>query len=173
MGEGDSEFKNKSAAENNELENTPAAAAAAGGTTTSAPPLKKMGRGHDAKRKRSGSRRSIDIRDTGTSRGRRRVSSLGRRGGGQALRSVEGFVVFASGVHEEATDDDLYDVFADFGKVQALHVNLDRRTGYAKGYALVEYGELKEAEAAIRELDGTDVLGSTIRVGLAFSRGPV
>ena len=68
-------------------------------------------------------------------------------------------VLCVTGLFEEIQEEDLLDVFADFGAVKNLHLNLDKKTGYAKGYAFVEYGTREEAQSAIDKLSGTDIAG--------------
>eukprot|EP01063_Lacrimia_lanifica_P002055 TRINITY_DN11064_c0_g1_i1.p2 TRINITY_DN11064_c0_g1~~TRINITY_DN11064_c0_g1_i1.p2 ORF type:complete len:134 (+),score=43.74 TRINITY_DN11064_c0_g1_i1:96-497(+) len=93
---------------------------------------------------------------------------------GAPAKSMEGWILFVSGVHEDTEEDELYDLFGEFGDVKNLHLNLDRRTWLAKGYAFVEFDDLETAETAIESVDGQEFNGQRLSVSWAFLKpGPV
>ncbi|KAI7737946.1 hypothetical protein M8C21_015139 [Ambrosia artemisiifolia] len=131
-----------------------------GGSVTDAP-KKTKGRGF---------RDETDADRNGRMSGR--FDSLDSGGGPGPERSIEGWIILVTGVHEEAQEDDLQNAFGEFGEIKNLHLNLDRRTGFVKGYALIEYENYEEAEKAITSMDGGELLTQVVNVDWAFSKGP-
>ncbi|CAM6009450.1 unnamed protein product [Sphagnum compactum] len=124
------------------------------------------------KTKGRGFREEVDM-DRSNRFAAKEFESLDSGGGPGPQRSVEGWIILVTGVHEEAQEDDLHETFSEYGEIKNLHLNLDRRTGFVKGYALIEYETKKEAQEAIDNLNGKQLLTQTIFVNWAFSTGPL
>eukprot|EP01039_Chlorochromonas_danica_P002020 gene2018-2203_t len=136
------------------------AAAAPTSATQNDTKIKKKGRGHQ---------RRADDDDRYSGRGGV-FERLAQSGGAGPLQSIEGWIVFVTNVHPEATEDHLLDKFSEFGQVKNIHLILDRRTGYVKGYALIEYESFEDAQTAIKEMNGGQLLDREVSVGWAFNK---
>ncbi|HEX4961745.1 MAG TPA: RNA-binding protein [Thermoanaerobaculia bacterium] len=68
------------------------------------------------------------------------------------------------------TEDQLKAAFEEFGNVSSCTIIKDKVTGQSKGFGFLEMPERSEAEAAISNLNGHDLMGRKINVNEARPR---
>jgi cleavage stimulation factor subunit 2 len=64
----------------------------------------------------------------------------------------------------EGTEQQLVDLFSSVGQVVAFRLVTDRDTGKPKGYGFCEFKDSEVAKSAIRNLNGAEFLGRSLRV---------
>ena len=65
------------------------------------------------------------------------------------------------------TEQQLHDLFAQYGSVQSAKVITDRYTGQSRGFGFVEMATGEEAQKAIAALNGSNMGGRTLVVNEA------
>lgn len=75
--------------------------------------------------------------------------------------------LYVGGLAYSVTDQELEALFAAEGKVTSATVIKDRDSGQSKGFGFVEMEDLKEAQNAIKNLNGKEVSGRSILVNQA------
>jgi RNA recognition motif-containing protein len=78
--------------------------------------------------------------------------------------------IYVGNLSFQASEDDLREVFAEYGEVSRVSLPTDRETGRKRGFAFVEMSSEAQEDAAITELDGAEWLGREIRVNKAKPR---
>lgn len=68
------------------------------------------------------------------------------------------------------TEDDLREVFSEYGTVISSTIITDRETGRSKGFGFVEMSTEAEADAALNGMNGRDFGGRTLKVDKARPR---
>ncbi|CAG5088175.1 Similar to CSTF2: Cleavage stimulation factor subunit 2 (Bos taurus) [Cotesia congregata] len=72
--------------------------------------------------------------------------------------------VFVGNIPYEATEEGLKDIFSEVGPVLSFKLVYDRETGKPKGYGFCEYKDQETALSAMRNLNGHETNGRTLRV---------
>jgi len=78
--------------------------------------------------------------------------------------------IYVGNLSFEATQDDLTQVFAEYGTVKRVQLPTDRETGRMRGFAFVEMSTDAEESAAIEALDGAEWMGRDLKVNKAKPR---
>lgn len=83
--------------------------------------------------------------------------------------------IYVGNLAYTASQEDITEVFAEYGEVKRVTIPMDRETGRPRGFAFVEMAAETEEDAAIEALDGAEWLGRELRVNKARpkeKRGP-
>lgn len=78
--------------------------------------------------------------------------------------------IFVANLNFRLTDDDLREVFTQFGEVSSAKVIMDRESGRSKGFGFVEMPNETEGNDAISQLAGAEIEGKAITVKEALPR---
>ncbi len=78
--------------------------------------------------------------------------------------------VYVGNLSYNVTEEDLAEVFADYGTVKQVTIPTDRDTGRMRGFAFVQLSSEEEEAAAIAALDGADWMDREIKVNKAKPR---
>lgn len=78
--------------------------------------------------------------------------------------------IYIGNLSYQATEDDLREVFAEYGTIKRVVLPIDRETGRMRGFAFVEMAQDAEEDTAITELDGAEWMGRQLRVNKAKPR---
>jgi RNA recognition motif-containing protein len=78
--------------------------------------------------------------------------------------------IYIAGLSYNVTDDDLNDLFTEYGEISSSKVVTDRETGRSRGFGFVEMPNEAEGQKAIDELNGVEYDGKVISVSVARPR---
>ncbi|MDA0267199.1 MAG: RNA-binding protein [Cyanobacteria bacterium] len=78
--------------------------------------------------------------------------------------------IYVGNLSFQATEEDLKEVFAEYGEVRRVSLPSDRETGRKRGFAFIEMASEANEDKAISELDGAEWLGRELRVNKARPR---
>jgi RNA recognition motif-containing protein len=78
--------------------------------------------------------------------------------------SLFGKDIYVGNVAWTMTDADLKAEFQKFGPVTNCTILMDRMTGRSRGFGFISFEEETAAETAIKEMDGAEVFGRSLRV---------
>ncbi len=79
--------------------------------------------------------------------------------------------IYVGNLPYSVTEEELRDVFAEFGEVSRANVIMDKFSGQSKGFGFVEMPNNSEADEAIKALNESSLKGRNIKVNQAKPRG--
>lgn len=78
--------------------------------------------------------------------------------------------IYVGNLSYEVVQDNLAEIFAEFGTVKRVQLPTDRETGRLRGFGFVEMSSDAEEDAAIEALNGAEWMGRDLTVNKAKPR---
>jgi RNA recognition motif-containing protein len=78
--------------------------------------------------------------------------------------------IYIGNLSYDVTQEDLNEVFAEYGTVKRVYLPTDRETGRMRGFGFVEMATEAEESAAIEALNGAEWMGRELKVNQARTR---
>jgi len=78
--------------------------------------------------------------------------------------------IFVGNLHTDVTEEELKQLFAEYGEIQSYKIIRDMYSGDSRGFGFVEFNNKSEAIKAIQELDGKEYKGKNLKVNEARPR---
>jgi len=78
--------------------------------------------------------------------------------------------IFVAGLNYKISEDELGDLFAEYGEITSVKLVTERETGRSKGYGFVEMTDEEAGKKAIEALNGVEIDGRAIAVSVARPR---
>jgi len=75
--------------------------------------------------------------------------------------------IYVGNLSSQTTEDDLRQAFEVFGQVESVNIIKDRFSGESRGFGFVEIPSKQEAQKAIEEMNGKDLMGRAVNVNEA------
>jgi RNA recognition motif-containing protein len=78
--------------------------------------------------------------------------------------------IYVANVNYKTTDDQLRELFEEFGEVTSARIINDRETGRSRGFGFVEMSDEAQGQQAINDLNGHEFMGKVLVVNEARPR---
>ncbi|KOP25063.1 RNA-binding protein [Hapalosiphon sp. MRB220] len=78
--------------------------------------------------------------------------------------------IYVANLSEKVQEDDLKQIFSEYGSVIKVRLPTCRQSGQSRGFAFVEMETDAEEAAAIYSLLGTEYMGRNLRVNKAITK---
>ena len=80
--------------------------------------------------------------------------------------------LFVGNLSWNTAEEDLRDAFARFGEIDECRIITDRETGRSRGFGFITFVDQDCAQAAMNEMNGSEVDGRSLNVNEAKERAP-